>query len=57
MDESDAENGAAGQRSRTRQPRSKAKYMNLLQDVADRKVDHIVIDLDDVDQVSTHDLM
>lgn len=51
MDETE-EDGA--QRRGTRPTRSKAKYMNVLQDVADRKVDHIVIDLDDVEQVHKH---
>lgn len=53
MDESDG--GEDGQRNRTRQSRSKTKYMNLLQDVADRKVDHITIELDDLDQVKRDD--
>lgn len=48
MDESEAE---GAQRRQRQQTRSKAKYMNLLQDVADRKVDHIVVDLDDLEQV------
>lgn len=53
MDESD-EGGESAQRSRTRQgqARSKTKYLNVLQDVADRKTDHVVIDLDDLDQVN-----
>lgn len=41
----------SGDGQAARRTRSKAKYINLLQDVADRKVDHIVIDLDDLDQV------
>ncbi|KAL1304596.1 hypothetical protein AAFC00_003565 [Neodothiora populina] len=53
MDESEEEGaqqqpGESGRR--TRQNRSKAKYMNLLQNVADRKVDAVLIDLDDLDQ-------
>lgn len=40
--------------TRARQPprnRPKQKYMNVLQEVADRKRDHIYIDLDDLDEV------
>lgn len=51
MDESD--DGAAGQRSRrqghNRDP--KKKYMQMLQDVADRVTSQITIDLDDLDAV------
>ena len=47
----DAEDGE-GQRSRRRgEPR--AKYQELLQEIADRKRDHIYIDLDDLDEVRT----
>lgn len=46
MDESDDE-ARGGQQPR----RSKIKYMNLLQDVVDRKIDHVLIDLDDLNQV------
>lgn len=41
----DVEDGAG---ARTRGSKSKAKYMNLLQDVADRKKNQILIDLDDL---------
>jgi len=49
----DVEDNNAG-RTRRREQRSrdpKTKYMDLLQDVADRKRPHITIDLDDVDMV------
>lgn len=46
MEDAENENGAP-----TGQTRSKAKYMNLLQDVADRKTTHISIELDDLDTV------
>lgn len=47
MDESD---DAGPQRSR--RPRDpKHKYMQLLQDVADRKTNQVLIELDDLDQV------
>lgn len=43
----DADNGGA---TRRRATRSKAKYMNMLQDVADRKTSQVLIDLDDLEQ-------
>lgn len=46
MDESD---DATGNR-RSRDP--KHKYMQLLQDIADRKIDQVIIELDDLDEVS-----
>lgn len=39
-----------GQQSRRRRD-PKRKYMDMLQNVADRKRDHIYIDLDDLDEV------
>ncbi|KAF7194758.1 DNA replication licensing factor mcm7 [Pseudocercospora fuligena] len=42
----DVENGAASRR----RTRSKAKYMNMLQDVSDRKSSQILIDLDDLQE-------
>ena len=49
VDDSDdpAPNGA-----RTRNGQSKIKYMNQLQEVANRERDEIVIDLNDVEAVS-----
>ncbi|KAF2142176.1 uncharacterized protein K452DRAFT_270955 [Aplosporella prunicola CBS 121167] len=47
MDESD--DGEAAQRSRRRDRDPKVKYMQMLQDVADRKVNQVVIELDDLD--------
>ncbi|KXS99941.1 hypothetical protein AC579_6232 [Pseudocercospora musae] len=42
----DVDNGAANRR----RTRSKAKYMNMLQDVSDRKSSQILIDLDDLQE-------
>ncbi|EME80319.1 uncharacterized protein MYCFIDRAFT_56719 [Pseudocercospora fijiensis CIRAD86] len=42
----DVDNGAASRR----RTRSKAKYMNMLQDVADRKSSQILVDLDDLQE-------
>ena len=43
----------AGGNSRPRGRRDpKHKYMDLLQNIADRRQDHIYIDLDDLDEVS-----
>ena len=48
----DEAGGARQQRSGGQTaPKSKLKYMNLLQDVADRTVSNITIELDDLDQV------
>jgi len=51
MDESD--DGAAGQRSQRQEHNRdpKKKYMQILQDVADRVTSQITIDLDDLDAV------
>ena len=51
MDESD--DGAAGQRSRRQEQNRdpKKKYMQILQNVADRVTSQITIDLDDLDAV------
>ncbi|QDS67626.1 hypothetical protein FKW77_004302 [Venturia effusa] len=46
MDDADVPND----RTRSSQQAPKAKYMKLLQDVADRKVSDIVIELDDLEQ-------
>ena len=50
MDDSD--DGAAGQRARrgSRRKHPKLKYMQMLQDVADRKRTEVVIELDDLEQ-------
>jgi hypothetical protein len=45
----DADAGAA--RTRRNQQHPKVKYMKMLQDVADRKIADILIELDDVEQV------
>jgi len=34
-------------------PKSKLKYMNVLQDIADRKISQLVVELDDLTQVRT----
>ena len=49
----DEDDGNAAQRSRRQERRRdpKRKYMQLLQDIADRKASHITIDLDDLDEV------
>ncbi|TKA76160.1 hypothetical protein B0A49_03965 [Cryomyces minteri] len=48
MDESDGEQGARTRR-RDRNEAPKLKYMRILQDVADRTISQITIDLDDLD--------
>lgn len=45
--------GHDGAPAANRQPASKLKYMNLLKDVADRKVDNVLVDLDDLELVSS----
>jgi hypothetical protein len=52
MDDSD--DNAAIRQPRTRNQQPKAKYMNVLQDVANRVKSQILIDLDDLDNVRTH---
>ncbi|KZZ88686.1 DNA replication licensing factor mcm7 [Ascosphaera apis ARSEF 7405] len=47
--EEDLEDGAGGAPGRTRGGQSKVKYMTLLQDVANRDTNHILIELDDLD--------
>ena len=48
----DAADGAQRQRDGGQAaPKSKLKYMNLLQDVADRTISHITVELDDLDTV------
>lgn len=47
MEDDDAPNN----RTRGSQQAPKVKYMKLLQDVADRKVSDIVVELDDLEQV------
>ena len=51
MDESD--DGEAAQRTGRgrRNPKTKLKYMQMLQDVAERKGSNILIELDDLDSV------
>lgn len=48
----DAEDGAAGQRPRreTRRKHPKLKYMQMLQDVVDRRRTNITVELDDLEQ-------
>ncbi|KAK4540233.1 hypothetical protein LTR36_009638 [Oleoguttula mirabilis] len=46
----DAEDGGRGAQTRRAGARSKAKYVNVLQDIADRTKSQILIDLDDLDQ-------
>lgn len=47
----DDANGEEDSRRRARRREPKRKYIELLQDVADRKRDHLYIDLDDLDEV------
>ena len=58
MDEDDGANERrAREKARSRLPQY--KYKNILQDLADRKIDQILIDLDDLASVSAcsgHDL-
>lgn len=49
----DSDDPAPG--TQTRNGQSKIKYMNYLQDIANRLRDEIVIDLNDVEAVSTCD--
>lgn len=46
----DADDGDAA-RTRARRQKSKAKYMNMLQDVADRTTSQVTVDLDDLKEV------
>ncbi|KAI7005674.1 MCM-domain-containing protein [Hortaea werneckii] len=46
----DAQDGGNGARVRRRAGRSKAKYMNLLQDVSERTKSQVLIDLDDLNE-------
>ena len=50
MDDAEDRDGNTRIRQRRRHT-SKQKYMSILQEVADRKIDHIFIELDDLDQV------
>lgn len=50
MDDIDDNNAQQSRRSEKRRP-TKRKYMEMLQDVADRKRDHVIVDLDDLDEV------
>lgn len=52
MDDADGDN--PGRTTRRRERHSKLKYMKVLQDVADRKQSHILIELDDLDTVRQH---
>ena len=51
MDDVEDSDGNTRARQSSRKPHAKLKYMNMLQEVADRKRDHIYIDLDDLDEV------
>ncbi len=54
MDDSENEGGGEGRQGRAGQTRGpKLKYMQLLQDVADRVTSHILIELDDLQAVSS----
>ena len=48
----DVEDGKAGRRRPEQYPDPKKKYMDLLQQVADRKLSEVTIDLDDLENVS-----
>jgi hypothetical protein len=43
--------GAGNATTRNNQQHPKVKYIKLLQDIADRKVSDIVVELDDMEQV------
>lgn len=49
-DAANGTNGMKGTRARTADAKSKAKYMNLLRDIADRTKSQVVIDLEDLRQ-------
>jgi len=51
MDDADENDGAQRSRRNGQARGPKIKYMTLLQDIADRKKQHITVDLDDVDLV------
>lgn len=51
MDDADGTDGQQRRTDRRRDP--KRKYMQMLQDVADREKSNILIELDDLDTVST----
>jgi len=51
MDDVEGDETARTRRREQRSRDPKTKYMDLLQDVADRKRPHITIELDDVDMV------
>ena len=53
----DVANGHDRTRSRRAEAEPKMKYMNLLQEVADRKRPHILIDLDELDEVRASNVM
>ena len=48
----DVEDGKAGRRKPGQYPDPKRKYMDMLQQVADRKLSEVTIDLDDLENVS-----
>lgn len=50
MDDVDDETDPTHAAHRRRPQKSKQKYMDMIQDIADRKRDHIYIELDDLDQ-------
>jgi DNA replication licensing factor MCM7 len=50
MDDAEETTGAGARGSRRREP--KLKYMQILQDIANRDVSHIQIELDDLETVS-----
>ena len=48
----DVEDGKAWRRKPGQYPEPKRKYMDMLQQVADRKLSEVTIDLDDLENVS-----
>lgn len=51
-DEELMDDGNDGSNERRRRAEPRLKYADLLQKIADREIDHIVIELDDLDSVS-----
>lgn len=53
----DAQDDGAATRGARRRREPKLKYMQILQDIANRDVQHILIELDDLEVVSSHRLV
>jgi DNA replication licensing factor MCM7 len=51
MEDADGENAGQQQTRRGREKHPKLKYMQLLQDISDRKQSNILIELDDLETV------